>query len=176
MGNSEVGHNALGAGRIFAQGAKLVNEALRSGSVFHGRSWQKITERCASGGTLHLIGLVSDGNVHSHIDHLYALLKACSEKKINRLRIHGLLDGRDVAARSALDYFKPLEEKCAEYCRQGHDFRIASGGGRMTTTMDRYEADWRLVEKGWLAHVLGRAVFFLRQPRRSVPTTSRIMR
>ncbi len=155
MGNSEVGHNALGAGRIFSQGAKLVNEALRSGSIFNGRSWQKITDRCTSGGTLHLIGLVSDGNVHSHIDHLYGLLKACSEKKIHRLRIHGLLDGRDVGARSALDYFKPLEEKCDEYCRLGHDFKIGSGGGRMTTTMDRYEADWRIVEKGWMTHVLG---------------------
>ena len=155
MGNSEVGHNALGAGRIFPQGAKLVNEAFKSGIIFQGRSWEQIMERCADGGTLHLIGLVSDGNVHSHIDHLYGLLQACSEKKIHRVRIHGLLDGRDVGPRSALDYFKPLEEKCEEYCRQGHDFKIASGGGRMVTTMDRYEADWNIVQKGWMAHVLG---------------------
>lgn len=155
MGNSEVGHNALGAGRIFPQGAKLVNEAFKSGIIFQGKSWEQIMERCASGGTLHLIGLVSDGNVHSHIDHLYSLLQACSENKIHRVRIHGLLDGRDVGPRSALDYFKPLEEKCVEYCRQGHDFKIASGGGRMVTTMDRYEADWNIVQKGWMAHVLG---------------------
>ena len=160
MGNSEVGHNALGAGRIFSQGAKLVNEAFRSGSIFKGKSWKEITDRCTSGGTLHLIGLVSDGNVHSHIDHLYGLLKACSEKKINRVRIHGLLDGRDVGPRSALDYFTPLEAKCNEYCGQGHDFRIGSGGGRMITTMDRYEADWRIVEKGWMTHVLGEGRFF----------------
>ena len=155
MGNSEVGHNALGAGRIFPQGAKLVNEAFESGIIFQGQSWKKIMECCASGGTLHLIGLVSDGNVHSHIDHLYGLLQACSENKIYRVRIHGLLDGRDVGARSALDYFKPLEEKCADYSNDGHDFKIGSGGGRMVTTMDRYEADWNIVRKGWMAHVLG---------------------
>ncbi len=133
MGNSEVGHNALGAGRIFPQGAKLVNEAFESGIIFQGQGWKQIMERCASGGTFHLIGLVSDGNVHSHIDHLYALLKACSENKISRVRIHGLLDGRDVGARSAISYFKPLEERCAQYSRQGLDLRIASGGGRMVT-------------------------------------------
>ena len=155
MGNSEVGHNALGAGRIFPQGAKLVNEAFESGIIFQGQGWRQIMERCASGGTLHLIGLVSDGNVHSHIDHLYALLKACSENKITRVRIHGLLDGRDVGARSAISYFQPLEDTCAEYSRQGLDFKIASGGGRMVTTMDRYEADWNIVRKGWMTHVLG---------------------
>ncbi|MEE4164359.1 MAG: 2,3-bisphosphoglycerate-independent phosphoglycerate mutase [Desulfocapsaceae bacterium] len=160
MGNSEVGHNALGAGRIFSQGAKLVNDAFKSGSVFSGQSWKAIAKRCTDGGTLHLIGLVSDGNVHSHTDHLYGLLKGCSENKIDRVRIHGLLDGRDVGARSALDYFGPLEEKCADYRRLGYDFRIASGGGRMVTTMDRYEADWRIVEKGWKTHVRGEGRFF----------------
>lgn len=155
MGNSEVGHNALGAGRIFPQGAKLVNEAFASGSIFRGKSWRQITDRCASGGTLHLIGLVSDGNVHSHINHLYSLLQACSEKNINRIRIHGLLDGRDVGPRSALSYFRPLEEKCTEYRLEGHDYKIGSGGGRMVTTMDRYGADWNIVKKGWMTHVHG---------------------
>ena len=160
MGNSEVGHNALGAGRIFPQGAKLVNEAFESGLIFQGKNWKQIEDHCTGGGTLHLIGLVSDGNVHSHIDHLYALLQACSQNNINRVRVHGLLDGRDVGARSALDYFRPLEEKCTEYSQQGLDYRIGSGGGRMVTTMDRYEADWDIVKKGWMAHVLGVGRFF----------------
>ena len=155
MGNSEVGHNALGAGRVFAQGAKLVSEAIDSGAIFEGKSWSVIEKRCHAGGTLHLIGLISDGNVHSHIDHLYAILKRCRECGINRIRIHGLLDGRDVGAKSALQYFGPLEKFCNELQKNGCDCRIASGGGRMLTTMDRYEADWRIVEQGWNTHVLG---------------------
>ena len=155
MGNSEVGHNALGAGRIFSQGAKLVNDAFDSGTLFEGESWMEIEKRCLGGGSLHLIGLVSDGNVHSHIDHLYAILKACSRKKISRVRVHGLLDGRDVGAKSALDYFTPLEDTCKIYSEMGLDYKVASGGGRMVTTMDRYEADWEVVENGWKAHVLG---------------------
>ncbi|NNK57220.1 MAG: 2,3-bisphosphoglycerate-independent phosphoglycerate mutase [Desulfofustis sp.] len=155
MGNSEVGHNALGAGRVFAQGAKLVGEAIKSGSMFTGKSWRAIEKRCAAGGTFHLIGLISDGNVHSHMDHLYAILKKCEESGFPRVRIHGLLDGRDVGATSALQYFTPLENYCAEMAKRGCDCRIASGGGRMVTTMDRYGADWTIVERGWNTHVLG---------------------
>lgn len=157
MGNSEVGHNALGAGRIFAQGAKLVREALQSGTAFTSKAWQEVLQRTAKGGTLHLIGLISDGNVHSHVDHLYALLNQCVHDTIRRVRIHGLLDGRDVGPKSALDYFEPLERKLQELSVDGRDFRIASGGGRMITTMDRYNADWSVVERGWKAHVLGMA-------------------
>ena len=160
MGNSEVGHNALGAGRVFSQGAKLVSEAINSGLIFTGAGWQVIEQRCAGGGTLHLIGLISDGNVHSHIDHLYAILKRCEISGITRVRIHGLLDGRDVGAKSALDYFGPLEQACAELRERGCDFRIGSGGGRMVTTMDRYEADWKIVERGWNTHVLGQGRMF----------------
>lgn len=155
MGNSEVGHNALGAGRVFAQGAKLVSEAIGSEQIFAGRSWNTIEERCAVGGALHLIGLLSDGNVHSHIDHLYAMLNRCASTGIKTVRVHGLLDGRDVGAKSALDYFTPLEEFCAQINQDGCDFLVASGGGRMLTTMDRYEADWRIVERGWNTHVRG---------------------
>ncbi|NNK95107.1 MAG: 2,3-bisphosphoglycerate-independent phosphoglycerate mutase [Desulfobacterales bacterium] len=160
MGNSEVGHNALGAGRIFSQGAKLVSEAIKSGKIFSSSSWREIEKRCAGGATLHVIGLVSDGNVHSHIDHLYAILKQSVDSKIKKLRIHGLLDGRDVSPKSALTYFVPLEEKCKELCISGYDYRIASGGGRMNTTMDRYQADWSIVERGWKAHVLGQGRMF----------------
>jgi 2,3-bisphosphoglycerate-independent phosphoglycerate mutase len=160
MGNSEVGHNALGAGRVFSQGAKLVSQAIESGSIFSGQSWQTIAARCAAGGTLHLIGLVSDGNVHSHIDHLYAIIKHAAQGGISRIRIHGLLDGRDVDARSALTYFEPLERFCGDLRKSGCDCRVASGGGRMVTTMDRYQADWDVVARGWAAHVLGQGRAF----------------
>ena len=155
MGNSEVGHNALGAGRIFSQGAKLVSEAIESGKIFAGRAWDEVCRRTGQGATLHLIGMISDGNVHSHIDHLYALLERAAADGIQQLRVHGLLDGRDVGEKSALSYFEPLEKKLAELSTNGHDYRMASGGGRMVTTMDRYEADWTVVENGWKAHVLG---------------------
>ena len=155
MGNSEVGHNALGAGRIFAQGAKLVNEALRTGDLFKGESWKEIKKRTDKGGTLHFIGLVSDGNVHSHIDQLKTMLEQCVKDDIQKVRVHGLLDGRDVSPKSALEYFGPLEEKLKAMSTKGKDYCIASGGGRMIVTMDRYGADWDIVAKGWNAHVLG---------------------
>ncbi len=155
MGNSEVGHNALGAGRIFSQGAMLVNEALESGAIFQGESWKEIRKRTDNGGTLHFIGLVSDGNVHSHVDQLNRMLDQCRDEDITTVRVHGLLDGRDVAQKSGLEYFGPLEEKLSALSDDGRDYCIASGGGRMIVTMDRYEADWRIVEKGWQAHVLG---------------------
>jgi len=155
MGNSEVGHNALGAGRLFSQGAKLVNEAIETGKVFDSLAWKEISTRANDGGTVHFIGLVSDGNVHSHIDQLYCLLDRCSRQGYQRVRVHALLDGRDVDQKSALSYISPLEEKLKELSVNGSDFRIGSGGGRMVTTMDRYNADWAVVENGWNAHVLG---------------------
>jgi 2,3-bisphosphoglycerate-independent phosphoglycerate mutase len=155
MGNSEVGHNALGAGRVFAQGAKLVNQAIASGRIFEGAAWKAIGDRVRNGGTLHLIGLLSDGNVHSHVDQLYALIDRAVKDGATRLRVHCLLDGRDVGEKSALQYVEPLEKRLAELSQAGRDFRVASGGGRMVTTMDRYNANWAVVEKGWQAHVLG---------------------
>jgi 2,3-bisphosphoglycerate-independent phosphoglycerate mutase len=160
MGNSEVGHNALGAGRIFSQGAQLVNEAISSGSVTAGSSWARIRQCADEGGTVHFIGLVSDGNVHSHMDHLFGLLDQCSANGFKKVRVHALLDGRDVEPRSALDFIGPLEEKLSILSANGFDYRIASGGGRMITTMDRYNANWSVVERGWKAHVLGDGRFF----------------
>ncbi len=156
MGNSEVGHNALGAGRVFAQGAQLVNRAIESGDIFRGAAWQEVMARAQAGGTVHFIGLLSDGNVHSHIRHLFALLDRCAEERVRRVRVHALLDGRDVGERSALTYLDALEAELARLnAGGGRDYRIASGGGRMVTTMDRYGADWSVVERGWKAHVLG---------------------
>ncbi len=153
MGNSEVGHNALGAGRVFEQGASLVQRAIEEGTLFEGAGWREVSASvAASKGTLHLIGLLSDGNVHSHIEHLKALITRAREQGLTRVAVHALLDGRDVPATSALDYVAPLE---AWLAKLGPGFLIASGGGRMTTTMDRYEADWSMVERGWRTHVLG---------------------
>ncbi len=155
MGNSEVGHNALGAGRVFSQGAKLVEDAINSGVVFTTSVWKELLARSQAGGTIHFIGLVSDGNVHSHIKHLYALVERAAADNMKRVRVHALLDGRDVGQKSALQYIAPLEEKLRELSTDGRDYCIASGGGRMVVTMDRYGADWSVVERGWKAHVLG---------------------
>ena len=157
MGNSEVGHNALGAGRIFDQGAKLVDAALRSGTAFRGEVWREAVARVGSSGeSLHFIGLLSDGNVHSHIDHLFEMLRRCDADGVRRVRVHALLDGRDVPETSALDYVDALEGLLETISRSSErDYRIASGGGRMRVSMDRYEADWSIVERGWRAHVRG---------------------
>ena len=160
MGNSEVGHNAIGAGRVFDQGAKLVAKAISDGTLFDGEQagvWQGVTERVRErGATLHFLGLLSDGNVHSHIDHIFALLRRCDLEQVERVRLHVLLDGRDVPETSALDYVDALEELLETISgKPNRDYRIASGGGRMTTTMDRYGADWAMVERGWATHVRG---------------------
>ncbi len=157
MGNSEVGHNTLGAGRVFEQGASLVNRAIESGALFEGETWRTLTTQAANGGTIHFIGLLSDGNVHSHIRHLLAMLDRCANEGAKRVRLHVLADGRDVGERSILGYLDQLNEKLAELNTAGRDYRVASGGGRMNVTMDRYQADWRIVERGWKAHVLGDA-------------------
>lgn len=115
----------------------------------------------AQGGTLHFIGLLSDGNVHSHIQHLFRMLDEASRAGVTRLCVHVLLDGRDVADPSSLGYVERLEAKLAEHHgRGGKRYQIASGGGRMFVTMDRYEADWSIVERGWKAHVLAEAEAF----------------
>jgi 2,3-bisphosphoglycerate-independent phosphoglycerate mutase len=170
MGNSEVGHNALGCGRIFDQGAKLVAEAIADGRLFRGPVWQKLTARAReSGEPLHFIGLLSDGNVHSHIDHLFAMIRRCDEEEVPRVRLHVLLDGRDVPERSSSHYLDATEELLGRLRAKGRDYRIASGGGRMRVTMDRYQADWAIVERGWNAHVHGDARPF-RSAREAIDT------
>ncbi len=159
MGNSEVGHNALGAGQVFAQGAKLVSEAIETGRMFESNSWKEVVAN-AKGNTLHFLGLFSDGNVHSHIDHLKAMIVRAKEEGLNKVRVHILLDGRDVGETSALDYVLPFEDFLSSLRDDNFDICIASGGGRMVITMDRYEANWAMVEKGWKTHVLGEGRMF----------------
>ena len=150
MGNSEVGHNALGAGQVFAQGAKLVSQSIESGKMFASETWQTIVSNVKSNGsTLHFLGLFSDGNVHSHIDHLKAMIVKAKDEGVSCVRIHILIDGRDVGETSALEYIDPFEAFIADLRDANFDIKIASGGGRMKITMDRYEADWSMVERGW---------------------------
>jgi 2,3-bisphosphoglycerate-independent phosphoglycerate mutase len=156
MGNSEVGHNALGAGRVFSQGAKLVDNAIETGKIFQSDVWNKIINRGLAGGAVHMIGLQSDGNVHSHITHLYALINECAARGVRKVRLHPLCDGRDVDEKSALNYIRPTQKLLDDISRsKGYDYQIASGGGRMVVTMDRYNADWNIVKRGWDAHVKG---------------------
>ncbi|MDB5106270.1 MAG: hypothetical protein JWP91_3959 [Fibrobacteres bacterium] len=160
MGNSEVGHNAIGSGQVYEQGASLVNQSIASGALFERQGWKDIISNAKHGGTLHFLGLFSDGNVHSHINHLTALIKRAKQEGARKVRIHVLLDGRDVGETSALDYVLPFEAFLKEVSSADFDARIASGGGRMKITMDRYEADWGMVEKGWKTHVLGEGRMF----------------
>ena len=156
MGNSEVGHNALGSGQVFAQGAKLVSQSIESGKMFESDTWKALINGVKeNNSTLHFLGLFSDGNVHSHIDHLKAMIVRAKEEKVKKVRIHILLDGRDVGETSALEYVEPFEEFLNGLRSDDFDIMIASGGGRMKITMDRYEANWKMVEEGWKVHVLG---------------------
>ena len=162
MGNSEIGHNAIGCGRVFDQGASLVAKAVASGALYQGETWKKLIANVKDhSSTLHFIGLFSDGNVHAHIDHLKGMLAQAKQEGVKRARIHPLLDGRDVPPTSALDYILPFEQFLADLnAGGGVDYAIASGGGRMKVTMDRYEADWRIVERGWKTHVLGEGTLY----------------
>lgn len=161
MGNSEVGHNAIGAGQVYSQGAALVADAIAAGAIWQGEAWQQVVAGAQAGrGVIHFIGLFSDGNVHSHIDHLKAMVLRAKEEGVACVRIHVLLDGRDVPETSALDYVVPFEAFLAGISDAGFDARIASGGGRQYITMDRYDANWAMVDRGWKTHVLGQGPQF----------------
>lgn len=162
MGNSEVGHNAMGCGRVFAQGAKLVASSIETGTMFQGSTWQKLISNVkTNNSTLHFLGLLSDGNVHSHIKNLKDMIVQAKKEGVKTVRVHALLDGRDVDPTSALNYFDPFDEFLAQLSSDGtFDAKIASGGGRMVITMDRYNANWNMVKKGWETHVLGEGRMF----------------
>jgi len=165
MGNSEVGHNAMGCGRVFKQGAALVSKSIETGTMFEGAAWKEIIANVKNNAnaTLHFLGLFSDGNVHSHLDHLKAMIRQAKKEGVKRVRIHTLFDGRDVGETSALEYVDPFEAFLKEQSAPskegdaGFDAKIGSGGGRMWITMDRYGADWAMVDRGWQCHVLGTA-------------------
>ncbi|EKG04339.1 2,3-bisphosphoglycerate-independent phosphoglycerate mutase, putative [Trypanosoma cruzi] len=161
MGNSEVGHNALGSGRVALQGASLVDDAIKTGEIFTSDGYRYLHGAFSQPGrTLHLIGLLSDGGVHSRDNQLYEIINHASSNGAKRIRLHVLYDGRDVPDKSSFKFTDDLESVLEKARAKGCDARIASGGGRMFVTMDRYEADWSVVERGWRAQVLGEARAF----------------
>jgi len=173
MGNSEVGHNALGGGQIVSQGAKLVDESIAKGSMFTSKGWEYIKPTFA-GNTVHLIGLFSDGGVHSRYNQILALVNGLANDGAKRIRLHLLTDGRDVADGSSKKFAADLEKDLEPIRAKGVDVIAASGGGRMGVTMDRYEADWKIVEKGWKAHVLGEAPKFFKSYVEAVETLTKV--
>ncbi|MCB2263167.1 MAG: 2,3-bisphosphoglycerate-independent phosphoglycerate mutase [Candidatus Thiosymbion ectosymbiont of Robbea hypermnestra] len=162
MGNSEVGHNAIGCGRVFSQGAALVDQAIASGSLFEGPIWKELVANVKDKpSALHFIGLFSDGNVHSNLNHLEALLTRAKSEGVTKARIHPLIDGRDVPPTSVLEYVERFDKFLEGINADGAvDYCVASGGGRMHITMDRYNANWSMVERGWSTHVKGQGRLF----------------
>ncbi|MCX7832312.1 MAG: 2,3-bisphosphoglycerate-independent phosphoglycerate mutase [Actinobacteria bacterium] len=153
MGNSEVGHLNLGAGRIVYQDYTRINLAIRDGSFFNNPVLNKAIENAKNtGGALHLLGLVSDGGVHSHIEHLFALIDLAKERGIDRVFIHAVLDGRDTPPKSALSYLIELEKSI-----EGLDkFKVATVSGRYYA-MDR-DKRWERTKKAFEAIVFGEGI------------------
>ena len=161
LGNSEVGHNTIGAGRVFDQGAKVVQQAIANGEIFRRSIWRDAVARViANNSTLHFLGLLSDGNVHAHQAHLHAMISQAKIEGVRRVRVHALLDGRDVDVKSAERYLGHLLVHMQQLRSSDFDVEIASCGGRMSITMDRYQANWEMVKRGWELHVLGKGRTF----------------
>lgn len=115
MGNSEVGHLNIGAGRIVYQNLTRINKSIRDGDFFQNTAFlEAIAKAKANGSNLHLMGLLSDGGVHSHYEHLFALLELAKQQGLDQVYVHGFLDGRDVGPQTALQYIEKTEEKMAE--------------------------------------------------------------
>ena len=156
MGNSEVGHNALGAGQIVKQGIAKIEDEIKTGKIFDSSAWLgAISFVKQNNGTLHFSGIFSDGGVHSDINHLFKMLSQAKAEGIKKVRIHLVFDGRDVPPKSADKYVKMLEDFLKDLGEE--DYLIADGGGRMIYVADRYETDWNIVKRGWDAIVHGRA-------------------
>jgi len=163
MGNSEVGHNALGSGQIIKQGVAQVEEAFNSGDIWQSKAWQGAIKWLKKGNkddivqdhTLHFAGIFSDGGVHSDIRHLEKMIQRAYDEGIRKIRIHCVFDGRDVLPQSEPKYIDRIEQFCKKF--KDADFRIASGGGRQVVISDRYENDWGMVKLGWDMMVHGKA-------------------
>ena len=184
MGNSEVGHNTMGSGRIIKQGIAHIEEAFRDGSVFRSDAWKGaitriLGENRVSGSngvpesaTLHFAGIFSDGGVHSHISHLEQMMDEAYKEGVRRMRIHAIFDGRDVPPMSEPKYIKRIEQFAAKY--PDADIKLASGGGRMVCVADRYENDWSVVARGWDMMVNGQADYFFRSAEEAISMLRRI--
>jgi len=155
LGGSEVGHLTMGAGQNIAQGPTMISQAMADGSFFDMPVLQAAITQSRSH-ALHLIGLLSDGNVHSHLDHFIAVIEEAARQQVKNCYIHALLDGRDVGIQTADLYIARLEKLFAAIRAEHPDwqYEFASGGGREVITMDR-DQNWDKVKKGWETHVLG---------------------
>lgn len=152
MGNSEVGHTNIGAGRIVYQSLVRINNSIDDGSFFDNKAFLGAIENCRKNGSnLHLLGLVSDGGIHSHIDHLLALLELCRKNDFDRVYIHVLLDGRDTAPMVAPLYVKKLQDKIDEI----NVGKIVTIGGRYYA-MNR-DRNWELTKLAYDAIVNGKS-------------------
>jgi 2,3-bisphosphoglycerate-independent phosphoglycerate mutase len=157
LGGSEVGHLTMGAGVLIDQGSTLISKAIKDGSFFEQVVLKKAMT-IASKSKLHLIGLLSDGNVHSHIDHFKAVIESAVKSGVTNCHVHILLDGRDVGIQTADIYISELELLFKNILKDhpDWDYGIVSGGGREIITMDR-DKNWDKVEAGWNTHVLGKS-------------------
>ncbi|MEQ6390519.1 2,3-bisphosphoglycerate-independent phosphoglycerate mutase [Bacillaceae bacterium S4-13-58] len=150
MGNSEVGHLNIGAGRIVYQSLTRVNVSIREGDFYKNETFEKAMKHAKEKGTaLHILGLLSDGGIHSHITHLYALLKMAADYGLEKVYVHGFLDGRDVGPQTAKGYIREAQEKMKEY-----------GVGEFATISGRYysmdrDKRWDRVEKAYKVMVYG---------------------
>ncbi|MDD4171850.1 MAG: 2,3-bisphosphoglycerate-independent phosphoglycerate mutase [Syntrophomonas sp.] len=150
MGNSEVGHLNIGAGRIVYQEITRISKAIEDGSFFNNQEFLRAIDFARQHhGRVHLMGLLSDGGVHSELNHLYALLKLCKDSQAEQVFVHGFLDGRDVAPKSAMDYINALQVQMKEIGIG----EIATLGGRFYG-MDR-DNRWERIEKAYNAIVMG---------------------
>ena len=155
MGNSEVGHTNIGGGRVVFQDLPRITNAIADGSFFENPAYNHAMDACKEKGTsLHLMGLLSDGGVHSHLEHLFALLKMARDKGLERVYIHAFLDGRDVSPTSGADFVARTVEKCREL-----------GVGKIATVMGRYYAmdrdkRWDRLEQAYDAMVYGEGAAF----------------
>ena len=154
MGNSEVGHTNIGGGRVVFQDLPRISKAIDDGTFFDNKAYNAAMDAClAQGSALHLLGLLSDGGVHSHITHLFALLELAKRKGLEKVYIHAFLDGRDVPPSSGKDYVQMLSDRCAEL-----------GVGKIATVQGRFYAmdrdkRWDRVEAAYDAMVYGNGNF-----------------
>lgn len=155
MGNSEVGHNALGSGQIIKQQVARIEDAFATGAIWQGEAWQRAMRQILGDTagpqnnfrTLHFAGIFSDGGVHSDLRHLEAMIAEAYKCGVRRIRIHCVFDGRDVPPQSEPKYIHRIEQFMAQF--QDADFKLADGAGRMVATSDRYESNWPMVKRGW---------------------------
>lgn len=161
MGGSEVGHLTMGAGMVLEQGPTYIKRLIDTGEFNQSPVLEELVQNALTHSTpLHLIGLLSDGNIHSHIEHFEAVAKHAFKSGIKKLYVHAMLDGRDTPIQSALQFTEQLEKLFHELSqeRSDIDYAFASAGGREVITMDR-DQNWSKIEEGWNLHVHGKAEY-----------------